>query len=128
MDFKEFYTELGKLLYAVAKADGDVQEEELHRVYQLIIADLSDADLFERDNEVDAYHAEFTFELLLDQNSDMNEAIDSFKNFYKVNKLYFTDRMKLVTINAMIAVAEAFEGVIPEEQALIEDMKATLFS
>jgi len=120
MDFKEFYTELGKLLYAVAKADGEVQDEELHKIYQMVVNDLSDEILFDRGDEVDAYYTEFEFEALIDRNVDIHAAVNSFVDYFERNEDKFNDKMKQTTLKAMIAVADAFEGIIPEEQALID--------
>lgn len=120
MDFKEFYTELGKLLYAVAKADGEVQDEELHKIYQMVVDDLSDEILFDRGEEVDAYYTEFEFEALIDRNVDIHAAVNSFVDYFDRNEAKFNDKMKQTTLKAMVAVADAFEGIIPEEQALID--------
>ena len=126
MDYKEFYTELGKLLYAVAKADGEVQDEELHKIYQMVVDDLSDELLFNRGEEVDAYYTEFEFEALIDQNVDIHAAVHSFNEYYEKNQELFNDKMKQTTLKAMIAVADAFEGIIPEEQALIDEITKKL--
>jgi tellurite resistance protein len=124
MDYREFYTELGKLLYAVAKADGEVQDEELHKIYQMVVKDLSDASLFDRENEVDAYYTEFEFEALIDQNTEMTVALQSFLEFFDENEDSFTDDMKAISLRAMEHVAEAFDGIVPEEQALIDELSA----
>jgi len=126
MDYKEFYTELGKLLYAVAKADGEVQDEELHKIYQMVVDDLSDEILFNRGEEVDAYYTEFEFEALIDRNVEIHTAVNSFVDYYEKNQEYFNDKMKKTTLKAMVAVADAFEGIIPEEQALIDEMTKKL--
>jgi len=126
MDYKEFYTELGKLLYAVAKADGEVQDEELHKIYQMVVDDLSDDLLFNRGEEVDAYYTEFEFEALIDQNVDIHAAVQSFNEYYERNQDFFNEKMKQTTLKAMIAVADAFEGIIPEEQALIDEITKKL--
>lgn len=126
MDYREFYTELGKLLYAVAKADGEVQDEELHKIYQMVVSDLSDSLLFDRENEVDSYYTEFEFEALIDQNTNIQFAIKSFIDYYDRNKTFFNDQMKSITIKAMESVADAFEGIIPEEQAIIDELKEKL--
>jgi uncharacterized membrane protein YebE (DUF533 family) len=126
MDYKEFYTELGKLLYAVAKADGEVQDEELHKIYQMVVDDLSDEILFNRGDEVDAYYTEFEFEALIDQNTDMHVAVNSFIDYFNKHQADFTDKMKETTLKAMIAVADAFEGIVPEEQKLIDELTEKL--
>lgn len=119
MDYKAFYIELGKLLYAVAKADGEVQDEELHKIYQLVVQDISDEYLFEKD-DVDAYYTEFEFEALIDQNTELTSSLNSFVDFYRANKAHFTSRMKRVTLKAMNEIAEAYEGIVPEEKELID--------
>ncbi|MBN2747699.1 MAG: hypothetical protein JXR34_13315 [Bacteroidales bacterium] len=126
MDYKEFYVELGKLLYAVAKADGEVQDEELYSIYQMVISDLSDALLFDRDDEVDAYYTEFEFEALIDKNADMHVALKSFMTYFDANQQNFTSQMRATTLKAVEAVAMAFEGIVPEEQKVIDEIRQKL--
>ncbi|OIP01553.1 MAG: hypothetical protein AUJ98_03860 [Bacteroidetes bacterium CG2_30_33_31] len=126
MEYKEYYTELGKLLYAVAKADGEVQDEELYQIYKIVVEEISDDNLFERGEEVDSYYTEFEFEALIDKNTDMHEAFNSFLLFYGENEKDFTKKMKLTTLKAMEAVANAYEGIVPEEQLLIDNLKKRL--
>jgi uncharacterized membrane protein YebE (DUF533 family) len=113
-------------LYAVAKADGEVQDEELDKIYQMVVDDLSDEILFNRGDEVDAYYTEFEFEALIDQNTDMHVAVNSFIDYFNKHQADFTDKMKETTLKAMIAVADAFEGIVPEEQKLIDELTEKL--
>ncbi len=119
METRDFYTNLGKILYAVAKADGTVQDEELQAIYKMVINELSDGVLFKNEDEVDSFYTEFEFETLIVKNSNMHDALIGFHEFYIEYAHEFTQEMKKTTLKAMKVVAEAYEGIIPAEQELI---------
>jgi len=77
MEIKDFYTHLGKLLYSVAMADGEVQDEEMQELYKLVISELSDENMFDQE-EVNVFHTEFEFEELMDKNASKDEAFGAF--------------------------------------------------
>ncbi len=122
MERKEFYVQLGKLLYSVAMADGQVQDEEIQALYKMVINDLSDETLFNQ-QEVNVFHTEFEFEDLMDRKVSRQEALESFLKYFDENHNTYTPEMRKVTIYAMEQIAKSFDGIIPEELAIIEDLK-----
>ena len=125
MDIKEFYIQLGKLLYAVAMADGEVQDEEMQALYKLVISELSDESLFNQE-EVNVFHTEFEFEELMDKNASRHEAFNSFLRYFDENYTQFTDQMKKVCVHSVEQIAKAFDGIIPEEKEMINTLKERL--
>ena len=125
MEIKEFYTQLGRLLYAVAMADGEVQDEEIQSLYKLVINELSDEELFNQE-EVNVFHTEFEFEALLDKEASKQEAFDSFTNYFDNNHSEFSDEIKKITLHAVNQIAKSFDGIIPEEKKMIDELKKRL--
>ena len=123
MKTKDFYIHLGRLLYAVAKADGNIQDEELTDLYKLVINELKDEAIFGLKNEVDAYYTEFEFEALMDKDADINEALNSFFVFIDEHGKSFTSPMKDITIRAATQVAESYQGIVPEEQLILDKIQ-----
>ncbi|MBL6963932.1 MAG: hypothetical protein ISR55_08915 [Bacteroidetes bacterium] len=126
-DYKQFYIELGKLLYAVAKADGKVQLEEVQDLHKLV-RDV----LLKTENKTDefgtnsAFYTEFEFETMLDSKAEMNEAYKSFIKFVNINKEHITDDLKNICISSVEKIADAFEGIVPQEKAFIDKFKNDL--
>ncbi len=125
MEIKEFYVHLGKLLYAVAMADGEVQDEEMQELYKLVISELSDENMFDQE-EVNVFYTEFEFEKLLDNNANKEDAYNAFVKYFDENYKNFTPHMKKVTIYAVEQIAKAFDGIVEEELVMIDGLKDRL--
>lgn len=127
MEYKEFYIELGKLVYAIAMADGQVQQEELDTLRNTInthLAPLEDSmDEFGTDS---AFYTEFEFETLMDSQADVKSCFESFMQYIENNKNLFTPKFKAACINVIEEVAKAYQGIIPAEKELIDKIKARL--
>lgn len=127
MDYKQFFIELGRLLYAIAKSDGEVQKEEVEEFYKILKEELlsieQSTDEFGTDR---AFYSEFEFETLIDRNAKMNQTFVSFVKFLRKNKVHITDEIKQVCLKCVIRVAEAHEGIVMEEEFLINRLKDEL--
>jgi len=125
MEIKDFYINLGRLLYAVAMADGEVQDEEMQELYKLVISELSDESLFNQD-EVNVFHTEFEFEALMDRKVSRNDAFHSFIGYFDENKDKFTPEMKKVALHAVERIAESYDGIVDAEKEMIDKVKERL--
>jgi len=125
MEIKDFYINLGRLLYAVAMADGEVQDEEMQELYKLVISELSDETLFDQD-EVNVFHTEFEFEALMERNVSRSDAFHSFIGFFDENKNSFTPEMKKVALHAVERIAESYDGIVDSEKEIIDNIKERL--
>ncbi len=125
MEMQKFYTHLGRLLYSVAMADGEVQDEEMQELYRLVISELSDENLFNQE-EVNVFYTEFEFEALMDKNESREDAFASFLNYFDKNYNAFTPHMKKVTVHAVEQIANSFDGIVEEEQQMIDELNARL--
>ncbi|MCF8298130.1 MAG: hypothetical protein K9J13_11335 [Saprospiraceae bacterium] len=129
MNYKQFYVNLGKLVYAIAMADGSVQQEEIEKfredLNELLIPLQEGVDEFGMDS---AFYTEFEFEKLLDKKVSMKEAFDSFMIFIDENKSDFTIELKAICIKIVENVANAYQGVVKEERELINALTEKLNS
>ena len=127
MNFKQFYIELGRLLYAIAKSDGAIQKEEIEEFYKILREEVlsfeSSTDEFGTDR---AFYTEFEFESLMDKNAGMNQTFLSFIKFMRKNKAHVTEDIKQLCTNAVERVAESYQGIVHEEQFFIDKLKQEL--
>ena len=94
----------GKILYAVAMADGEVQQEELDELKRIV----------EEDNWAKEIELSFNEALGL----QMDPKIVFYKNI-RIFKTLETEEYIPYFINLMERIAEAYDGIIPEEKELI---------
>lgn len=127
MDHKRFYKELGKLLYAVAPADGKVHPNEVAKFRQLIRDEVvpveSSRDQFGTDN---AYYAEFEFEMLSDRDFPAADAYHPFTQYLQEYNGKIDAEMKKLCLHAAVKVAEATHGINKKESTYLTDLKLQL--
>lgn len=103
MIYKNFYSELGKLLYALAKADGSISKKEIKAIHKLVLKDLvpleNSTDEFGTDS---AFYVEMEFDFLNENFYDPDVAFDSFINFVEKHYTAFDTHLK----DAVLKVAE----------------------
>jgi uncharacterized tellurite resistance protein B-like protein len=123
MEAQLFYKELGRLLYAIAAADGKVTDKEvvtLKRIVseQLVPQEVS-TDHFGTDQ---AYITEFEFDVLLDRNASPEGAFDSFIAYMAGHKHHLGREKRELIYRAADAVANAFHGVNKAELPLLIEL------
>jgi uncharacterized tellurite resistance protein B-like protein len=123
MEAQLFYKELGRLLYAIAAADGKVSDKEvrtLKRVVseQLVPQEVS-TDHFGTDQ---AYITEFEFEVLADREASVEGAFDSFVAYMARHRHDLTAERKELIYRCADAVASAFHGVGKAELPLLIEL------
>ena len=130
MDYKAYYTALGQLVYAIAKADGSVQTEERSKIFNFVISQL--VELEEKTGRgkeaLMAFNTEKEFHRLRDENKSVKEAYQQFADFLDANMVDFDENMKKTCVNLMENVALAYNGIEPPEKALIEKAKEKIKS
>jgi len=125
MNYKEYYTALGRLVYAIAKADGSIQTEESAKIFYFVISQLVDLEKESGDgkNALEAFNTEKEFHRLQKENTSVEEAYDGFVTFLEKNKSHCDDRLKQTCINVMERVAEAHNDIEESEKAIIDKIK-----
>ncbi len=123
MIYRDFYTELGKLLFAIAKADGKVGAKEFESLKAIVKEELvpleNSIDQFGTDN---AFYTEMEFDFLEQNFGDHQLAFDSFIDFVETHKLAIKPQVKdlIRTISARIASSEY--GINKKEKALLDKL------
>ncbi len=127
MIFKQYYIELGKLLFAIAKSDGKVQEKEVIGFKQLILSELlkleNSTDNYGTDN---AFFSEFEFDILLEQDANANDAFSSFIEYTKTNKKQLNPNLKKVAYDLAVRVAGLYCGINKIEGRKLAELKLAL--
>tara|TARA_R110002050_G_scaffold297339_2_gene458641 strand:+ start:55274 stop:55675 length:402 start_codon:yes stop_codon:yes gene_type:complete len=111
MIYKNFYSEVGKLLYALAKADGNIATEEVKAIHQLILKDLvpleKSTDEFGTDS---AYYVEMEFDYLNENFAEPEDAFESFIDYVTDHYTAFDSHLK----EAIYRVAETLTNSFHE--------------
>ncbi|TAH27346.1 MAG: hypothetical protein EAZ07_01960 [Cytophagales bacterium] len=121
MNYKKLYIELGKLLYAIAKVDGVVQESEKKALREIVKNELapleSSIDKFGSDQ---AFYTEFEFETLEMNNTPYKAALNSWINYARTHADVFNDQTIKLVFDAVKQIANAYRGTSKVEEELID--------
>jgi hypothetical protein len=127
MHLRNFYSELGKLLYAAADIDGTITEEEKKRILDIVKKELLPSEK-KKDNfgTNDAFYTEMEFEFLDEQIADPITAFESFVNFVEDHKTAFSQSLLKTCLRATKEVAKAYRGTNKKEEHLINELVKSL--
>lgn len=113
---QNLYYALGELAYAIAKADGAIQNEEKQILHHIVISelkknnfDIENIEIIPRFMEQDDVPVETTY----------REALD----LMRTNNIYLSETLKEKFISFIQTVADAFPPVTIEEQSIIDRFK-----
>lgn len=127
MKYKDFYSELGKLLYAVADIDHVITQKEKKALYDIVKNELvpheRHTDQFKTDV---AFYAEMEFDFLAETIGDTEAAFNSFIDFVEDHHTAFDERMKKVCLHVAKKLAQAYHGTNKKEKVLIDKLKEKL--
>ncbi len=108
---EQLYSALGELIYAVAKADGLVQEEETSKLDELLLAHPWSSDI------------KWSFNYEHNKNNSVeeayNKALETCKNYGQSEEYTFLFEL-------LAAIAEASEGIDEKEQSIIDRFQQEL--
>ncbi len=127
MDYRKYYNELGKLLYAVANVDGSIQQKEVEEVHKVV-----KEELLQLENSIDdfntdaAFFTEFEFDYLREENTTSSEdLLSSFKEYLK-NTPELTPGLKEAARHAAERVARSFAGINKQEEDFLRKLDEAL--
>ncbi len=124
MIYTEFYSELGKLLYAVADQDGIISQKEKKKLQDLIKNELVPTENHQDQFGTNAaYFSEIEFDFLEEEMVDTEAAFNSFNNFVEDHHTAFSENMKKICLQLAREIAEAYHGTNKKEQALVDKLK-----
>jgi len=113
MEKEEVYQAFGELLYAVAIADGAVQQEEVDKLKQLL------------ENHEWAKEIQWSFDYESKNKTGIEEA---YKKALDKMVEYGPFKDYIFLFEAMEEVALAFDGIVLEERVLIDRFKSELIA
>ncbi len=124
---RSFYKELGKLLYAVAKADGTINPNEVKELKRVIKSELVPAEKETDEFGTDAaFYTEFEFDIYEEMEIDTELAYDSFISFVKEHENYVTLEMREKAYYLATSVSDTFKGKNKAEKKLIARLRKDL--
>ncbi len=127
MNYKRFYSELGKLLYAVADVDGKISRQEKAAIHQMV-----QERLVNKEKQCDefntnlAHYVEFEFEVAEEQGMSVREAFTSFINYLDSHQKSIDANMKETCMIIAEKIALAYHGSSKKEQQMISILKRKL--
>jgi uncharacterized tellurite resistance protein B-like protein len=129
MDYRLFYSELGKLLYAVADADGVVSPQERDRLYDLIRTRLLHREVHTDEYGTnDAWYAAFGFEVAEDQILPAADAFESFTEFLRERRDQIDEDTRQTCLILADRLAESYRHTNLREKEMIQRLKELLFN
>lgn len=127
MDYKQFYAELGKLLYAVADVDGMISEKEKKSLQEIVRKELvpieDSLDHFGTDS---AFYTNFEFDILDDAIEDPAIAFESFIQFIENYQSDIDIKMIHATRKVAIQLANAYKNTNKKEKELLSTLNKKL--
>ena len=127
MIYKNFYSEVGKLLYALAKADGSIAPEEIKAIHKLVLEDLvpleSSTDEFGTDS---AFYVEMEFDYLNENFYDSEVAFNSFVDYMEDHYTAFDDKLKEVVFKVAETLTNSFHETNIKDHYMIIKLKEVL--
>ena len=123
MLYKQFYSELGKLLYAVADIDKVITQEEKKKLLAMVKDELvpheKNKDQF--DTNI-AFYTEIEFDVLEEQIADAKTAFNSFLDFVDDHYTAFDERMKNICVQVAKEIARAYNETSKNEKKLLHHL------
>ncbi len=120
MNYSKFYIQFGKLLYAIAKSDGKVQEEEIDEFYRIVKRELRAIQDKSEENQDNSIFSEFEFEQLVFADADKEKTFETFLGFIRENRDDITPEIRELCIESVRRVALAYNGIVMQEQDMID--------
>lgn len=127
MIIKQFYSEFGKLLYAIADIDDWVTPEEKKKLQEIVKNELVPAEeSVDRYGTDLAYYSEIEFDFLDEEIMDAEAAFESFIDFVEEHHTAFDIRIKKACIRIAKELASVYRGTNKKEKFLVEKLKQSL--
>lgn len=124
LNYKQFYKELGRLLYAVAISDGKLHKKEADALLEFVLKELAP---FEPDSDSSgmnkAFYTQFEFEDIADKRTPASEVFVSFTQYLKNNAPLINEQLKNLIIKAVEKVTNAYKETNKLEQDMVDKLK-----
>lgn len=129
LNYKQFYKELGHLLYAIAYSDGKIRKKEVEAIREFVLKQLAPFEPSSDSSGMNqAFYTQFEFEDIADKNEDATIVFSSFMGYLKKNASYINEHLKSSMIQAVEKVAQAYKKTNKQEQEMIDKLKEEIAS
>ena len=129
MKNKLFYTELGRLLYAVANADDDINRKEKETITKLIqermLQHEMDQDQFGTN---EAWQTQFAFDTAEDSTLDPKAVLDEFLVYSDAHKKELSDEELQLGISLAEHLADAYRHKNKKENSMLTTLRSHLWN
>ncbi|HRG51614.1 MAG TPA: hypothetical protein PLL00_02170 [Bacteroidia bacterium] len=127
LNMKQFYKELGKLLYAIAFADNKVSRQEVVKLEEIVSKEFAPLEHTSDSSGMNqAYYASFEFEDCIKNKITAKEAFTSFLEFVDANIMEIDPSIIVKTIKATKKVAASYYGENKKEREMIKHIEEEL--
>lgn len=124
---KQYYKELGRLVYAVAMADGSIQPEERQALHETVLKELAANEMDADSSGMNkAFYVDFEFDFSENQHPKMTDAVRSFNQFVKTNSERGDKALLDRSVNLLERVAMAYTR--QREKDILEVVKDNIHS
>lgn len=124
-NIKQYYKELGKMVYAVAIADGVIKPEEIEVLHEFVREDLALNEVhIDSSGMNEAFYVDFEFENSARINMDINTIIKSYVKF--ISTYYEPGDEKLIqrSVKLLETVANAYTR--KKEKEIVQQIKGKI--
>ncbi len=106
-----FYQNIGKVFYAVAAADGNVNEAEVKTLTEIIQRTWKNVeDTFDQYGEDSAFQIQSVFDWLTDNQVPSDQLISEFEEYKKAFPSLFSEKVNKLIIQTCHHIAASFSG------------------
>jgi len=127
MFYRQFYSELGKLLFALASVDGHVSKKEKEALKEFVKKELAPAEKHTDKFGTDAaFYTEMEFDIADDEGMDTEQAFESFLFFIEEHHTAIDDRMRKATLKVAKQLADSYHKTSKKEKDLIKRLEEKL--
>ncbi len=127
MELKDYYSYLGKLLYAIADIDHVISVKEKNKFLEIVKDKLFPAEVQQDEYGTNlAFYTEFEFDFLDEEIIDSSSAFQSFIDFIEIHQTAIDEHTKKVTLQIAEELAAAYYYTNFKEKVLLDKLKSTL--
>ncbi len=129
MFYRQYYSELGKVLYAIANANGNISDKEKDVLKEIVRKELVPAEKHTDTFGTDAaYYTEIEFDILEDSLPDTDAAFDSFIDFTEEHHTAITPAMRESALRVTQKLIDIYHHHHKKEHALAKKLSDKLKS
>ncbi len=127
MKVRKYYEQLGGYLYALSKADGDVQSKEEKVLMNEILEIINEHPGFEKNAEVQGLLlTKLCYYNREKESFPISQTANEFREFIIENHLNISDKSKSIGLRLIRKVANAYKGIGQAEKKVLADIEDLL--